>query len=139
MVSLASSLVWPPLSSVTVRVSFTSPLSLQVTVGSSAVVLLNTHVALGSMLTPTYCQDQLNLSLVPASVAEPSSWIGEPSSPEYPVVPPPASATGSTFLTVSVAVAPVLVTPSSSVAVSVRVKGFAFELSVQVTLASLLV
>src|SRR4051812_48358985 len=83
-VSVASSVSDPPLSSVTVRVSLTVPLSLQVTSGSCAVAWSKLHVApLMNPAPAVYAHDQPNVSLLPTSVAEPWSLIGEPSLPEY--------------------------------------------------------
>src|SRR5689334_19878512 len=104
-VSVAPSSSLPPSSSVTVSFRMTVPLSLQVIFGCFAVGSSNLQVA--PLMKPgpaVYSHDQVNVSLLPASVAEPYSWTGEPSSPEYDfVVPPPALATGSTLLTVRVA------------------------------------
>ena len=72
------------------------------------------------------------MSLAPASETDPLSWI---SAPSFPVYGPPALATGSTLWTVSVAWS-VSLSPSSSVAVRVRVTG---PSSVQLTLAFALV
>ena len=81
-VSVAWSVPVPPSSSFTVRVSLTSPSSVQVTLGFTAVSSSNEQVAPASTPTPaTYCHDQVWVSLLPASVAEPLSWMAAPSLP----------------------------------------------------------